>query len=717
MLKYFLRIIIVLFLSITFFFSSGKEVRAAFDCAGSTISALGGMQSCNSVCAGAGKGCWGITECYISGYVGCLPFMQTCGTECNYDHLECKCTGAAPACVDSVTGCTDAEGVHNDYCATAPNTVVKFDCAPGNFCKQKSFSCINGCSASKCNSTPPASVCPDGSCTGTETNSSCPADCPPIVCDNDNRCDLGETSTNCPSDCLVFPFCPLTHCGNGLCDCFENIATCAADCTLVPKKNIQVAIKCPDLSMAGTGTVRIASIDHFSFDATGPIVPWYIYTDPFGVITVVNFNYANIPFGDYELSVDTNCGVGTLPFTLKNTDPADKVLSMVVGSFYCPTTTHVDSTVPYQDCNEVCNAAGQGCVKTTGCSSSCSNIDSSCNYKCDGRTECECSAAKTPCSVVDPSLTVNSSCTGFDGTAVGVFTDSCLNPTTMIKYLCGITGNCEPNIKDCVFGSNLSCTAGACSAAPPPLVCPNCGLGAGICGDCPGETYDTCPQDCPFVPPPPPPPACPACGNGLCDCGETNGTCAVDCPPPAVEPIGNIVVKPIGSITSDLNNWLLGLIAGLAILMIILGGIKYMGAWGNADKLLRARKMINFVIIGLFIVLGSYSAVITLDKIISGGAGSISITSTSVSPLSGPVGTTFTFTATIVAPAGVDNATTIAHVQSPDGVDLLPPVNILLVPVGPDVYSGTWLSSAGGPYFVDISACDINSNCNTANNI
>ena len=78
--------------------------------------------------------------------------------------------------------------------------------------------------------------------------------------------------------------------------------------------------------------------------------------------------------------------------------------------------------------------------------------------------------------------------------------------------------------------------------APPAPVCGNSQCET-------GETYSTCPKDCP-----PPPPVCgdgkcetgenrdncpsdcqppaPVCGNGQCEDGESSATCPTDCPPP-----------------------------------------------------------------------------------------------------------------------------------------------------------------------------------------
>ena len=74
-------------------------------------------------------------------------------------------------------------------------------------------------------------ICPNNSCDGFETFSSCPEDC--AVSCGDGTCGAGEDCSNCKADCGV---CPAT-CGDGICECnvtaagvLEDCTTCVADC-------------------------------------------------------------------------------------------------------------------------------------------------------------------------------------------------------------------------------------------------------------------------------------------------------------------------------------------------------------------------------------------------------------------------------------------------------------------------------------------------------
>ncbi len=69
--------------------------------------------------------------------------------------------------------------------------------------------------------------CGDGTCNGSETASSCPADCgnnnQPRC--GDGTCQASESQQTCPQDCGA----PAV-CGDGVCAATESSASCPADC-------------------------------------------------------------------------------------------------------------------------------------------------------------------------------------------------------------------------------------------------------------------------------------------------------------------------------------------------------------------------------------------------------------------------------------------------------------------------------------------------------
>jgi len=80
-----------------------------------------------------------------------------------------------------------------------------------------------------------------------------------------------------------------------------------------------------------------------------------------------------------------------------------------------------------------------------------------------------------------------------------------------------------------------------------------------------------------------------------------------------VENIGGSV----GLGTADLKDtvvniiqWVLGILALVAVVMIIIGGFQWMTAAGNEEKIEKAKKVISAAVIGLIIVLLAWAIVI-----------------------------------------------------------------------------------------------------------
>ena len=59
-------------------------------------------------------------------------------------------------------------------------------------------------------------------------------------------------------------------------------------------------------------------------------------------------------------------------------------------------------------------------------------------------------------------------------------------------------------------------------------------------------------------------------------------------------------------------NWVLFFLFIITILFIIIGGFKWIFAGGNEDQIGKAKKTVIYAIVGLFIVISSYSIVATL---------------------------------------------------------------------------------------------------------
>ena len=96
-------------------------------------------------------------------------------------------------------------------------------------------------------------MCGDGTCNGTETCSSCPADCRPCMamC-GDRVCNGTETCMSCPGDCGMCMMTP--RCGDGTCNGMETCSNCADDCGSCPPR-------CGDGTCNGTETCMACAAD------------------------------------------------------------------------------------------------------------------------------------------------------------------------------------------------------------------------------------------------------------------------------------------------------------------------------------------------------------------------------------------------------------------------------------------------------------------------
>ena len=63
-------------------------------------------------------------------------------------------------------------------------------------------------------------------------------------------------------------------------------------------------------------------------------------------------------------------------------------------------------------------------------------------------------------------------------------------------------------------------------------------------------------------------------------------------------------------------NWVAGIVATFAVLAVMIGGIQYMSSGGNEKKIEGARKTVQWAVIGLIIVLLSWSLLVELQEIL-----------------------------------------------------------------------------------------------------
>lgn len=67
--------------------------------------------------------------------------------------------------------------------------------------------------------------------------------------------------------------------------------------------------------------------------------------------------------------------------------------------------------------------------------------------------------------------------------------------------------------------------------------------------------------------------------------------------------------------------WILGLLGLIAVIMILIGGFKWMTAGGNEEKIESAKKLLTAAIIGLIIVLLAWAIVIFAVNVLTNTSG------------------------------------------------------------------------------------------------
>ena len=78
-----------------------------------------------------------------------------------------------------------------------------------------------------------------------------------------------------------------------------------------------------------------------------------------------------------------------------------------------------------------------------------------------------------------------------------------------------------------------------------------------------------------------------------------------------------IDTSDFGTLVENLLLWILSVAGVLALFMLVAGGIMYMTAGGDEQKISTAKKMVKWTILGLALILVSYSIISVLDSILT----------------------------------------------------------------------------------------------------
>lgn len=104
--------------------------------------------------------------------------------------------------------------------------------------------------------------------------------------------------------------------------------------------------------------------------------------------------------------------------------------------------------------------------------------------------------------------------------------------------------------------------------------------------------------------------AAPASTAGTCPDGSAKGTVCLE------NPLGNKVeaTEIIGTIIKGA----LGLVGAITLLMLVLGGFRWLTSAGNAEKIEQGTKTMLWAVVGLFLVFASYLLLSTFTDYLTG---------------------------------------------------------------------------------------------------
>lgn len=83
---------------------------------------------------------------------------------------------------------------------------------------------------------------------------------------------------------------------------------------------------------------------------------------------------------------------------------------------------------------------------------------------------------------------------------------------------------------------------------------------------------------------------------------------------PTVQPTVLPATADFGVLLTRIINYFLGLVGLIAVLMLVIGGIRYITSGGNEQTIEKAKQTILYAIIGIVIVVLAYAIVFTITN-------------------------------------------------------------------------------------------------------
>ncbi len=188
---------------------------------------------------------------------------------------------------------------------------------------------------------------------------------------------------------------------------------------------------------------------------------------------------------------------------------------------------------------------------------------------------------------------------GSDCSTLASCTEAPPNPACYAASDCddasgGNVANCCNNVASCAT-EQLACN---CSVTGTPTGTPGTPTGTAVPGTtCGIDVPPSCKLGCLPQDPDCAAPGCTVTSSGVTICNPT-------------------LTNSFDLLVQNVTGWILGIIGSLALLFLIIGGIMYIGAGGDQDRIKTAKTIVTAVVIGLIVVIASYSIINEIKKIL-----------------------------------------------------------------------------------------------------
>ncbi|MBU4056909.1 hypothetical protein KJ695_03315 [Patescibacteria group bacterium] len=431
--------------------------------------------------------------------------------------------------------------------------------------------------------------------------------------------------------------------------CNVSTGACAAANTLV----LSASASPTSIQKSGTSTVTF-TVKSSGSAVSGAVVNTITQTGGSSVTTTNCNNTDTNGQCTATFTAGTTIGTAVVSSTKATktsyTDSSSISVNILVTGIPCSSLNCSSAVTTDCDCVDESATAGKYCCpassKTTtpkyvfDNATDCNTYCATCSYSNDLRSSGNCNYSDRPCSKIETRTSGVRTTTNIESSSARpqlLATSPTYNTTLVIcnasttctgetKSFGNEIYDCSPSAPWTIFYKGTQCLATVNAGA----ICPVCNSGVDCNGnqkcvsgqwqDCPiGETCSG--GSCVTVGP--------VCNNNsVMDNGETGIDCGGGgcpaCPPPPAGPCASGTTNyrsplsycSIQELIQAATGWVLGLVSSIIILFLVYGGIMYTMAAGDETKMESAKNIIYYAILGLAIVLVSYTLITEVKTIL-----------------------------------------------------------------------------------------------------